>query len=158
MKGISTQRREDAKDFPSRVAWAVWLDENHSSSSGVWVRLAKKGSGVGSVSYAEALDVALCYGWIDGQKKPESSDFWLQRFCPRSRKSIWSQINCGKALALIESGLMKPAGLAEIERAKSDGRWGLLTLPLRMLLFRMIFSWLWMGMLGLLNSLLVWIV
>jgi len=89
----------------------------------VWLRLAKKGSEMRSVSYREALDVALCYGWIDGQKQSEGEHTWLQKFGPRAKRSIWSKINRLNALALVKSGRMKPAGLREIERAKQDGRW-----------------------------------
>lgn len=89
----------------------------------MWLRLAKAASGTPSVSYSEAVEVALCYGWIDGQKKGESENTWLQKFTPRAKRSIWSKINREKALALIERGQMKPAGLKEIERAKEDGRW-----------------------------------
>jgi uncharacterized protein YdeI (YjbR/CyaY-like superfamily) len=110
-------------EFAQQKGWAAWLDKNHGKSPGVWLRLAKKDSGIASVNYAEALEVALCYGWIDGQKKSDSQTAWLQKFTPRSKKSIWSKINREKALALIKSGQMKPAGLAEVERAKEDGRW-----------------------------------
>ncbi len=109
--------------FESDAAWAAWLAANHGASSGVWLRLAKKSSNASSVSYAQAIDVALCYGWIDGQKKGDSEQHWLQRFTPRTRTSIWSKINRQKALALIASGEMKAAGLKEVERAKKDGRW-----------------------------------
>jgi len=109
--------------FESPKAWAEWLGENHATSSGIWLRLAKKDSGLTSVSYKEALEVALCYGWIDGQKKPENDQTWLQRFVPRSAKSLWSKINREKAEALIESGQMKPAGRAAIDKAKKNGRW-----------------------------------
>ncbi len=112
-----------ALSFESDAAWAAWLAANHDASSGVWLRLAKKSSNASSVSYAQAVDVALCYGWIDGQKKGDSEQHWLQRFTPRTRTSIWSKINRQKALALIASGEMKAAGLKEVERAKSDGRW-----------------------------------
>ena len=109
--------------FKDQVAWSGWLDKNHARSSGIWLRLAKKNSGLKSVTYAEALELALCYGWIDGHKRPESEQAWLQRFCPRSTKSIWSKINREKALALIESGKMMPAGQEAIEQARSNGRW-----------------------------------
>jgi len=109
--------------FEDQQAWADWLDLNHTTSSGLWLRIAKKVSGTASVSYAEALDVALCYGWIDGQKYGYDEGSWLQKFTPRRPKSIWSKINREKALALIESGRMQAAGLQEIERAKQDGRW-----------------------------------
>lgn len=87
------------------------------------MRIAKKASGARSVTYTEAVEIALCYGWIDAQKRPESETAWLQRFMPRRQRSIWSKINREKALALIASGQMKPAGLEEVERAKQDGRW-----------------------------------
>jgi uncharacterized protein YdeI (YjbR/CyaY-like superfamily) len=103
--------------------WAVWLDNNHAASAGVWLEVAKKASGRTSVSYAEALDVALCYGWIDGQKKSQDESSWLQKFTPRGDRSIWSKVNREKALALIASGQMKPAGLAAVERARQNGRW-----------------------------------
>jgi uncharacterized protein YdeI (YjbR/CyaY-like superfamily) len=111
------------KAFNSKETWAVWLEKNHRESSGLWLRLAKKGSPLQSVSYAEALEVALCFGWIDGQKKPESARAWLQRFVPRSNKSIWSKINREKALLLQANGQMKPAGIEAIENAKQNGRW-----------------------------------
>ena len=109
--------------FDSQEAWRDWLDKQHSESSGVWVRIAKKGSRHPTVSYAEALDVAICYGWIDGLKRPLDDEFWLQRFTPRRAKSKWSQVNVTKATALIASGLMQPAGRRQVELAKADGRW-----------------------------------
>jgi len=109
--------------FARHQDWKTWLDRNHSRSSGVWLRLAKKGSPIQSVSYAEAIEVALCYGWIDALKRPESEHAWLQRFTPRKSRSIWSKINRQKALALIEAGRMQPAGLQQVEQAKKDGRW-----------------------------------
>uniref|UniRef100_Q01VM3 Bacteriocin-protection protein n=1 Tax=Solibacter usitatus (strain Ellin6076) TaxID=234267 RepID=Q01VM3_SOLUE len=112
-----------ARLFKSKREWSAWLEKNHAASSGLWLRTAKKGSPLKSVSYQEALEVALCYGWIDGQKRPENDESWLQRFCPRSARSVWSKINREKALALIASGEMKPAGLAAIEDARSNGRW-----------------------------------
>ncbi|HET7564744.1 MAG TPA: YdeI/OmpD-associated family protein [Gemmatimonadaceae bacterium] len=109
--------------FHDQRAWAVWLDVNHHTSDGVWLRMAKKSSGLPSVSYDEALDVALCYGWIDGTKKRDDAEHFLQKFTPRGKRSIWSKRNREKALAFIERGEMKPAGLAEVERARADGRW-----------------------------------
>jgi uncharacterized protein YdeI (YjbR/CyaY-like superfamily) len=103
--------------------WTRWLAKNHDKSSGVWVRLAKKGSGLKTVSRDEALDAALCYGWIDGQSRSEGETTWLQKFTPRTKRSIWSKINREKVQALIANGEMRPAGLAEIDRAKQDGRW-----------------------------------
>src|SRR3984885_7523919 len=96
--------------FPDQAAWAEWLEANHATSAGEWLRIAKKGADIRSVSYAEALEVALCYGWVDGQKRPESEQAWLQRFLPRARRSIWSKINRDKAVALIDCGKMKSAG------------------------------------------------
>ncbi len=109
--------------FASAQEWTAWLAEEHRSSDGLWLKLAKKGTGIASVTYAEALDVALCYGWIDGQKGSAEEGYWLQRFTPRRPRSKWSKVNCAKAAALIEAGRMQPAGLLEVERAKVDGRW-----------------------------------
>ncbi|HYO71411.1 MAG TPA: YdeI/OmpD-associated family protein [Archangium sp.] len=103
--------------------WADWLTRNHASSRGLWMKLAKKDSGIESVTYAQALEVALTWGWIDGQKDRFDDTAWLQKFTPRGPKSIWSKINRDKALALIEAGEMKPPGLEQVERAKQDGRW-----------------------------------
>ena len=109
--------------FVSRDAWEAWLAEQHATSSGLWLKIAKRDSGIDTVSYAEALEVALCYGWIDGQKNKLDGDYWLQRFTSRKPRSKWSKVNCGKATELIEKGWMKPAGLREVEQAKADGRW-----------------------------------
>lgn len=109
--------------FRSRKAWAAWLAKHHGDEGGVWVRFAKKGSGIQTVTYDEALEVALAYGWIDAQVKRFDEDYYLQRFTPRRARSKWSKRNVGIALALIERGEMKPAGLAEVERAQADGRW-----------------------------------
>ena len=109
--------------FASRDAWAAWLEEQHATSDGLWLKFAKKGSGLDSVTYAEAVEVALCYGWIDGQARKFDEDYYLQRFTPRRARSRWSKINRQKATELIESGEMKPAGLREVERARADGRW-----------------------------------
>jgi len=112
-----------ARLFKSKEDWAEWLEKNHGKSTGLWLRVAKKESGLKSVSYKEALDVALCYGWIDGQKQPENEKTWLQRFVPRTDKSLWSKINREKALALMASGEMRAAGQQAIENAKKNGRW-----------------------------------
>jgi uncharacterized protein YdeI (YjbR/CyaY-like superfamily) len=109
--------------FPNQTAWAAWLEMNHRKSNGLWLRLAKKDSGLRSVTYADALEAALCYGWIDSQKKGESEAAWLQRFLPRSAKSIWSKINRQKALALIKKGRMKAAGLEAVKQARENGSW-----------------------------------
>ncbi|MGH2754397.1 MAG: YdeI/OmpD-associated family protein [Actinomycetota bacterium] len=110
------------RTFPSREAWRKWLDEHHTDP-GVWVKIAKKGSGIKSVGYGEAVEVALCYGWIDGLMRSVDDRYYKQRFTPRRARSNWSKINRVKALNLIASGEMQPPGLAEIERAKADGRW-----------------------------------
>jgi len=109
--------------FASQKKWASWLAEQHAKSLGIWLKLAKKDSGIASVTYDEALDVALCYGWIDGQKNGFDDKYWLQKFTPRGPKSIWSKLNTLKAEKLIASGEMKSAGLKVIELAKQDGRW-----------------------------------
>jgi uncharacterized protein YdeI (YjbR/CyaY-like superfamily) len=109
--------------FKTKLEWAAWLQKNHRKSTGLWLRLAKKNSPETSVSYQEAIEVALCYGWIDGQKRPESDQSWLQRFVPRSPRSVWSKINREKALALMASGEMQPAGLEAVDYAKKNGRW-----------------------------------
>lgn len=103
--------------------WEAWLEDNHASVSEAWLRLAKKGSNAITVSRAEALEVALCYGWIDGQAASQDEDYWLQRFTPRTRRSKWSKINCEAVEALIRAGKMRPAGVAAVEAAKADGRW-----------------------------------
>lgn len=109
--------------FEQQDEWAAWLKENHDTSSGVWLQLAKKGTEIQSVSYDEAIEAALCFGWIDGQKQAHSEQYWLQKFTPRSDKSVWSKINKENALALVKAGKMEAAGLKEIERAQNDGRW-----------------------------------
>jgi uncharacterized protein YdeI (YjbR/CyaY-like superfamily) len=103
--------------------WEAWLKEHHATAQGAWLKLAKKGTGVSSVSYAEALEIALCYGWIDAQKASFDEQYFLQKFTPRRPGSIWSKINCDKATELIASGRMQPAGLRQIELAKANGRW-----------------------------------
>jgi uncharacterized protein YdeI (YjbR/CyaY-like superfamily) len=113
----------DILEFGSTEEWVHWLSKNHEHSPGVWVRLAKKPCPTPMLAHPEALDAALCHGWIDAHKKGESETTWLQRFTPRAKKSLWSKINCTKALALIDAGMMQPAGIREVERAKADGRW-----------------------------------
>lgn len=109
--------------FESKKKFAEWLAKNHDKSAGVWLKIAKKATGISTVTYAEALDVALCYGWIDGQKGSFDEQYFLQKFTPRRPKSIWSKINVEKVEGLIASGEMKPAGLKAVEAAKQDGRW-----------------------------------
>ncbi len=103
--------------------WEDWLAEHHAETQGVWIKLAKKNGGLTTISYAEALDGALCYGWIDGQVKTYDAACYVQRFTPRRPKSAWSKINTEKVAQLEAAGRMKPAGMRAVERAKSDGRW-----------------------------------
>ncbi len=110
-------------EFPDGGAWEQWLDANHAFSGGVRLKIAKKGSGGTTVTYPEALEEAIRYGWIDGQKGAHDDAFWLQCFGPRGPRSKWSQINRRKATELIERGRMRPAGIAQVVRAKQDGRW-----------------------------------
>lgn len=109
--------------FAKQGDWAAWLDENHSTARGVWLRFAKKASSLVSLTYAQAVEAALCYGWIDGQAKSEGEDSWLQKFTPRGKRSIWSKLNRERVAMLLESGRMRPAGLAAVEAAQADGRW-----------------------------------
>jgi uncharacterized protein YdeI (YjbR/CyaY-like superfamily) len=109
--------------FGSSLEFRAWLAKNHSQSEGLWLRIYKKNSGTATVTYAEALDQALCFGWIDGQKKPYDEQSWLQKFGPRRPRSGWSKINTQHAERLIKSRKMSPAGLLAIEAAKADGRW-----------------------------------
>jgi uncharacterized protein YdeI (YjbR/CyaY-like superfamily) len=109
--------------FTSSEDFTSWLAKHHKVSSGIWIRLFKIKSGVPTITYAEALDVALCYGWIDGQKKAYDTESWLQKFTPRRRKSIWSKRNREHVERLDKSGMMKAAGIKEVEAAKADGRW-----------------------------------
>ncbi|NVM87366.1 uncharacterized protein YdeI (YjbR/CyaY-like superfamily) [Variovorax sp. SG517] len=105
------------------ASWARWLKRHHASAAGVWLRIAKKDSGIASIDHPAALEEALCWGWIDGQRKSQDEQYFLQRFTPRTKRSTWSQINRDKVMKLIDEGRMQPAGHAEIERAKADGRW-----------------------------------
>jgi uncharacterized protein YdeI (YjbR/CyaY-like superfamily) len=107
----------------SPAQWHAWLAKHHASASGALVLLTKQGAPPPTLTYADALEVALCWGWIDGHKRAHDDHVWVQRFTPRRAQSKWSKINCGKAEALIAAGKMQPAGLAEVERARADGRW-----------------------------------
>ena len=109
--------------FKDDAAWEAWLAKQHAKSVGLWLRIAKAASSVKTVSYAEALEVALCYGWIDGQKKTFDEATWLQKFTPRGKRSMWSKINREKVERLIESGRMQSAGLEAVGRAKANGQW-----------------------------------
>ncbi len=109
--------------FKNRKAWEAWIAKHYDSSEGVWLRLAKSSATLKSLSYQEALEIALCYGWIDGQKRAYDEESWLQRFIPRGPRSIWSKINRSKAERLVREGRMQQPGLAAIERAKQNGQW-----------------------------------
>jgi len=109
--------------FATQPDWEAWLKDHHTDAKGIWLKVAKKDSGTFSVSYAEALESALCYGWIDGQKATGDDQHWLQKFTPRGPKSMWSKVNREKALALLASARMQPAGIRQVELAKADGRW-----------------------------------
>lgn len=110
-------------EFKTAETFETWLAKNHDNSNGLWIKIFKKHSGEETITYAEALDIALCYGWIDGQKQAFDKQAWLQKFCPRRAKSIWSKINIGHIERLSNEGRMKPAGLKAVERAKADGTW-----------------------------------
>jgi uncharacterized protein YdeI (YjbR/CyaY-like superfamily) len=109
--------------FDDTHAWDAWLATHHADSAGVWLKIAKKGSGGQSITYSDALDVALCHGWIDGQKGRLDDYYWLQRFTPRKPGSRWSKINTERASELMSACRMRPAGLREVEQAQADGRW-----------------------------------
>ena len=109
--------------FASQEDWEAWLEENHRTAEGLWLKIAKKNAGVDSVTFAEALDGALCYGWIDSQGGAYDENFYLQRFTPRRPRSKWSMKNRKRATELIEQGRMRDAGLKEVELAREDGRW-----------------------------------
>jgi len=109
--------------FPTQASWEAWLAKQHAKSPGIYLKIAKKESGIRSVDYQQALEGALCYGWIDGLKLPLDAKYWLQRFTPRRPGSKWSQINCTKVMALEKAGRLQPAGLREVEAARKDGRW-----------------------------------
>jgi uncharacterized protein YdeI (YjbR/CyaY-like superfamily) len=120
---VADRRKDPIVSFASALAWEQWLEEHHLTVAAVWLKLPKKGSPTPGPSYAEALEVAICFGWIDGQKASHDSEAWLQRFTPRGPRSKWSQINREKATGLIAEGKMRPAGRDQVELAKSDGRW-----------------------------------
>ena len=122
------KKKASASDLPTigfatRRAFAGWLARNHATSPGLRIKFAKAASGIASIRHPEALEAALCWGWIDSQSQRIDDTWYVQRFTPRGARSIWSKINCAKATALIAAGKMKPAGLAEVERARQDGRW-----------------------------------
>jgi uncharacterized protein YdeI (YjbR/CyaY-like superfamily) len=122
---VSTRADQDLPviSFESAGAWDDWLAENHESSSGISMRIFKVAARTQSITYREALEIALCYGWIDGFKKKYDERSWLQKFTPRSARGVWSKVNTQHAERLIAAGRMKPVGLAQVEAAKRDGRW-----------------------------------
>jgi len=122
-KAPAVAAAEPTLRFDDAAAWERWLKKEHARASGVWMRIAKKGADEPSLSHPEALEIALCYGWIDALKRNDGPHHWVQRFTPRSARSIWSKINREKALALAAAGRMRAAGQKEIERAQADGRW-----------------------------------
>jgi len=109
--------------FTAQVDWEAWLEEHHASAREAWLQFAKKNSGAASISYAEAVEGALCFGWIDGQSKGLDETWWMQRFTPRRKRSKWSAINRDKVTELAREGRLRPAGIREVEAAKQDGRW-----------------------------------
>jgi uncharacterized protein YdeI (YjbR/CyaY-like superfamily) len=120
---MTTTESYPTLSFDCQASWEAWLARHFADSKGLWLKIAKKEAGIPSVNYAEALQSALCYGWIDGQKAALDGQYWLQKFTPRGRKSSWSKVNCQNAEALIAAGRMHPAGLRQVEAAKADGRW-----------------------------------
>jgi uncharacterized protein YdeI (YjbR/CyaY-like superfamily) len=114
---------EPVLTFATAAGWQAWLEQHHDQAGGVFIKMAKKASGIASVTHDEALDVALCYGWIDGVRKSLDDRYFLQKFTPRRARSLWSKRNIGKVAMLEAEGRMQPAGRAEVERAKQDGRW-----------------------------------
>lgn len=123
-RGVPVEKTDlPTRSFASAKSFRTWLHREHERSPGLWLKIAKKGSGRTTVTYAEALDLALCFGWIDGQRAAYDETCFLQRFTPRRARSPWSQRNRDHAMRLVDAGLMQPAGLAQIDRARADGRW-----------------------------------
>jgi uncharacterized protein YdeI (YjbR/CyaY-like superfamily) len=110
-------------ECPANADWERWLEDHHATAADAWVKIAKKGSGVTTVRYPEVLDTAICFGWIDAVRRPLDDTYFLQRFTPRAPRSKWSQVNREKVLALTAAGRMRPAGEAQVQAAKADGRW-----------------------------------
>ncbi|PBQ33727.1 bacteriocin-protection protein, YdeI/OmpD-associated family [Sphingobacteriaceae bacterium] len=120
---MSTTNLLPTLEFKTTKTFESWLEKNHENSAGLWLKVYKKDSGQKTISYAEALEVALCYGWIDAQKKSYDEVAWLQKFCPRKTKSIWSKINTEHVERLTREGRMKAAGIKAVEQAKAGGSW-----------------------------------
>jgi uncharacterized protein YdeI (YjbR/CyaY-like superfamily) len=121
--GRSVRGERTTEQFAGPEEFRVWLAAHHDTSAGIWLKIAKKGSGLVTTTYEEALQVALAFGWIDGQARPGDDAYWLQGFTRRRPRSPWSKRNRARAEALIDAGAMEPSGLAEVERARADGRW-----------------------------------
>jgi uncharacterized protein YdeI (YjbR/CyaY-like superfamily) len=121
----------EVREFESAEQWEQWLAEHHDSAPGIRIAVAKKGSGITGIAISDALDIALCYGWIDGRRNSLDDRQFLQTYTPRRARSLWSQVNQGKVAALIDAGRMTPAGQAEIDRAKADGRWDAAYAPVK---------------------------
>jgi uncharacterized protein YdeI (YjbR/CyaY-like superfamily) len=113
----------DVLEFPDAAGWEAWLAAHHESQAGAWLRIGKRHAGIALIAITEALDVALCYGWIDGQRRSYDGESFLQRYSRRRPTSSWSQVNVDKVEALTAAGRMRPAGLAEVAAARADGRW-----------------------------------
>jgi uncharacterized protein YdeI (YjbR/CyaY-like superfamily) len=123
LPGVGADDGLEILPFASATEWEAWLEDNHAGSDGVWIKMAKKDSGIESVRYPEVLESALCFGWIDGRREALDERYFLQRYTPRRARSRWSRINRDTAERLIADGRMRPAGIAEVERAQADGRW-----------------------------------
>lgn len=123
MRHSPTMPEQPTLSFASAAEFRKWLTKHHAEHPGVWIQVARKGSGIPSITCPEALDEALCFGWIDGQRKSCDEQTFLQKYTPRGKRSIWSKINVGNIARLEKEGRMKPAGLAAVEAAKADGRW-----------------------------------
>ncbi|MEQ6900319.1 YdeI/OmpD-associated family protein, partial [Nocardioides sp. YIM 152588] len=120
---MSPARPTEILDLPDAAAWEDWLERHHATADEAWLRIGKKNSGLTTVTFPEALEGALCFGWIDGMRRGLDEVSFIQRYCPRRRRSTWSQINVEKVVALTADGRMRPAGLAQVEAARADGRW-----------------------------------
>ena len=121
---MATARDAEASlHFDGPAEWSAWLKRHHATSPGVWLRIAKKGAPTASITHPQALELALCFGWIDARSRSDGMHYWLRRFTPRAPRSLWSKVNREKALALVACGRMQPAGLKEMQRAQADGRW-----------------------------------
>lgn len=117
------QSADAPRSFKSAEAFEAWLKQHHATSAGLWIQIAKRRADAASVTYLEAVEIALCWGWIDSQKKSLDEQYFLQRFTPRRARSVWSKANVDKVAALVKAGRMQAPGLAQVEAARADGRW-----------------------------------